>query len=153
MFNEVHLRRIMKRYADYYNKARTYLSLGRESPSNRPIEYRGVITPAYIRQLTSWILQNRVIGKGRLNTDMIVWSWPIAVPVCVPNRMIVPLSCLRWAACLEQWLSPRLLSTIFSASMPETRRPYRKFRLRTISSSFMAQQFSVSHYPQDIERA
>ncbi len=45
VFNEVHLRRIMKRYADYYNKARTHLSLGKDSPSNRPIEYRGVIKP------------------------------------------------------------------------------------------------------------
>ncbi len=45
VFNEVHLRRIMKRYADYYNQSRTHLALNKNSPSNRPIERRGIINP------------------------------------------------------------------------------------------------------------
>jgi transposase InsO family protein len=45
VFNEVHLRGIMKRYADYYNQVRTHLALNKNSPSNRPIEHRGVIRP------------------------------------------------------------------------------------------------------------
>jgi transposase InsO family protein len=45
VFSEAHLRRIMKRYADYYNQSRTHLALNKNSPSNRPIEHRGVIKP------------------------------------------------------------------------------------------------------------
>jgi len=45
VFNEVHLRWIMKRYAGYYNQSRTHLALNKNSPSNRPIERHGVIKP------------------------------------------------------------------------------------------------------------
>ena len=44
VFSEAHLRRIMKRYADYYNQSRTHLALNKNSPSNRPIVHRGVIS-------------------------------------------------------------------------------------------------------------
>ena len=45
VFNEVHLRWIMKRYAGYYNQSRTHLALNKNSTSNRPIERHGVIKP------------------------------------------------------------------------------------------------------------
>ncbi len=38
VFNEDHLRRLMKEYVDYYNKDRCHLSLGRDSPLGREIQ-------------------------------------------------------------------------------------------------------------------
>ena len=43
VFGEGHLRRVMKRYAEYYNKSRTHLSLEKHSPIKRPIESKGTI--------------------------------------------------------------------------------------------------------------
>ena len=40
---EAHLRRIITAYADYYNKARTHLSLGKDAPITRSIEQYGRI--------------------------------------------------------------------------------------------------------------
>jgi len=40
---EAHLRRIMKEYVHYYNNARTHLSLEKNSPNKRPIQYVGAI--------------------------------------------------------------------------------------------------------------
>ena len=41
VFGESHLRRILSAYADYYNEVRTHLSLGKDSPSPRPIQRLG----------------------------------------------------------------------------------------------------------------
>ena len=38
IFNERHLRRVLKSYATYYHEARTHLSLDKQSPVPRPIE-------------------------------------------------------------------------------------------------------------------
>src|SRR5262249_8117248 len=35
VFNEEHLRRILSKYASYYNEARTHLSLGKDAPCTR----------------------------------------------------------------------------------------------------------------------
>ncbi len=43
VFNEEHLRRILSKYASYYNEARTHLSLGKDAPCTRPIERVGDI--------------------------------------------------------------------------------------------------------------
>jgi transposase InsO family protein len=43
IFGEAHLRRTLKSYADYYNRARTHLSLDKDSPVHRPIQSRGAI--------------------------------------------------------------------------------------------------------------
>jgi transposase InsO family protein len=37
-FNAEHLRRILTKYAVYYNEARTHVSLGKDAPCTRPIE-------------------------------------------------------------------------------------------------------------------
>ena len=37
VFNEEHLRRILSKYASYYNEVRTHLSLGKDAPCTRPI--------------------------------------------------------------------------------------------------------------------
>ncbi len=49
VFNENHLRRLLKEYIDYYNKDRCHLSLGRDSPlgreaQNRPSRSARIIT-------------------------------------------------------------------------------------------------------------
>ena len=41
VFNEDHLRRILSKYASYYNEVRTHLSLGKDTPCTRPIERFG----------------------------------------------------------------------------------------------------------------
>ncbi len=38
IFGEAHLRRTLNKYAHYYNRARTHLSLEKDPPSSRPIE-------------------------------------------------------------------------------------------------------------------
>jgi hypothetical protein len=38
VFNEDHFRRILSKYASYYNEVRTHLSLGKDAPCTRPIE-------------------------------------------------------------------------------------------------------------------
>jgi len=38
LFNEDHLRRLMREYVEYYNRDRCHLSLNRDSPSGRAIQ-------------------------------------------------------------------------------------------------------------------
>ena len=45
IFNEGHLRRVLRGYGDYYNKFRTHLSLGKGTPDKRPICRSGKISP------------------------------------------------------------------------------------------------------------
>ena len=42
-FNAGHLRRILAKYAIYYNEVRTHVSLGNDEPSTRPIERFGYV--------------------------------------------------------------------------------------------------------------
>ena len=43
VFSEEHLRRILAKYATYYNEVRTHVSLGKDTPCRRPIERFGDI--------------------------------------------------------------------------------------------------------------
>jgi transposase InsO family protein len=43
VFNAEHLRRILSKYASYYNEVRTHVSLGKDAPCRRPIEQCGDI--------------------------------------------------------------------------------------------------------------
>src|SRR6266568_502017 len=43
VFNAEHLRRILAKYASYYNEARTHVALGKDTPCRRPIERFGDI--------------------------------------------------------------------------------------------------------------
>ncbi len=45
IFDEGHLRRVLRDYADYYNKFRTHLSLAKNTPDKRPICRSGKISP------------------------------------------------------------------------------------------------------------
>jgi transposase InsO family protein len=44
VLGELHLRRILKSYADYYNCDRTHRSLDKDAPVSRPIQRTGVIS-------------------------------------------------------------------------------------------------------------
>ena len=44
VLGEVHLRRILKSYADYYNGVRTHRSLNKDAPASRPVQRAGVIS-------------------------------------------------------------------------------------------------------------
>ena len=43
VFNAEHLRRILAKYATYYNEVRTHVSLGKDAPCRRPVERFGDI--------------------------------------------------------------------------------------------------------------
>jgi transposase InsO family protein len=41
VFGEGHLRRILATYTEYYNELRTHLSLDKDSPNRRPVQWHG----------------------------------------------------------------------------------------------------------------
>src|SRR5436189_1870406 len=43
VLGEMHLRRVLKSYADYYNSVRTHRSLNKDAPVSRPVQQTGVI--------------------------------------------------------------------------------------------------------------
>ena len=43
VLGEVHLRRVLQSYADYYNSVRTHRSLNKDAPVSRPVQRTGVI--------------------------------------------------------------------------------------------------------------
>jgi transposase InsO family protein len=43
VFNAEHLRRVLAKYATYYNEVRTHISLGKDAPCRRPVERLGDI--------------------------------------------------------------------------------------------------------------
>jgi transposase InsO family protein len=45
IFDERHLRYALRSYAQYYNEARTHLSLGKDTPISRPVQIVGRIVP------------------------------------------------------------------------------------------------------------
>jgi hypothetical protein len=44
VLGEMHLRRVLKSYADYYNCFRTHRSLNKDAPVSRPVQRTGVIS-------------------------------------------------------------------------------------------------------------
>jgi transposase InsO family protein len=44
VLSEMHLRRVMKSYAEYYNSVRTHRSLNKDAPVTRPVQRTGVIS-------------------------------------------------------------------------------------------------------------
>jgi Integrase core domain len=44
VLGEMHLRRILKSYADYYNSVRTHRSLNKDAPVTRPVQRTGMIS-------------------------------------------------------------------------------------------------------------
>jgi exoribonuclease II len=54
VFTEEHLRRILSEHARYYNELRPHLSLGKDAPWTRPIEWFGdiIAQPDYTIECT-----------------------------------------------------------------------------------------------------
>src|SRR3979411_498185 len=48
VLGETHLRRILRSYADYYNRCRTHRSLNKDAPVSRPVQRSGVISSGAI---------------------------------------------------------------------------------------------------------
>ena len=48
VLGEAHLRRILKFYADYYNRVRTHRSLDKDAPVSRSVQRTGVISSCAI---------------------------------------------------------------------------------------------------------
>jgi len=46
VLGEMHLRRVLKSYADYYNRFRTHRSLNKDAPVSRSVQRTGVIVQA-----------------------------------------------------------------------------------------------------------
>jgi transposase InsO family protein len=44
VLGEMHLRRVLRSYADYYNSVRTHRSLNKDAPVSRPVQRTGVIS-------------------------------------------------------------------------------------------------------------
>jgi transposase InsO family protein len=44
VLGEVHLRRILRAYARYYNDIRTHRSLNKDAPVSRPVQQTGIIS-------------------------------------------------------------------------------------------------------------
>jgi hypothetical protein len=58
-----HLRRVLKSYADYYNRVRTHQSLNRDAPVSRPVRRSGLITShAILADFTLNIPEFKVFG-------------------------------------------------------------------------------------------
>ena len=75
MVNEDHLRRILAKFAAYYNNARTHVSLGKDAPYTRPIERFGtVVAHAILGGLS--IHTNLVFGRYRAADSCGRWSGP-----------------------------------------------------------------------------
>ena len=53
VLGEVHLRRILRSYADYYNDVRTHRSLDKDAPVFRPVQRTGVISSRAVSGRTS----------------------------------------------------------------------------------------------------
>jgi hypothetical protein len=49
VLNAEHLRRIIAKYATYYNEVRTHVSLGKDAPCRRPVERLGDIVAYPVR--------------------------------------------------------------------------------------------------------
>jgi hypothetical protein len=70
VLGEAHLRRILTRYAAYYNELRTHRSLNKDTPIHRAIQYVGriVFAPvlgAFITPIAESSLQYRQLGRRR----------------------------------------------------------------------------------------
>jgi transposase InsO family protein len=62
VFGQAHLRRILDKYAAYYNQSRIHRSLDQDAPFHRAIERVGHHVPACPRRPSSPILQNLIFG-------------------------------------------------------------------------------------------
>jgi transposase InsO family protein len=66
VLGEVHLRRILRSYAHYYNDIRTHRSLGKDAPAVRPVQRAGIISShAILGGLHHHYIRVQVFGTHR----------------------------------------------------------------------------------------
>jgi hypothetical protein len=66
VFNAEHLRRILGKYATYYNEVRTHVSLGKDAPCRRPVERFGdIVAYPVLGGLQPSLCSNLVFGSDR----------------------------------------------------------------------------------------
>jgi Integrase core domain len=65
VLNEEHLRRILTKFASYYNGSRPHVSLGKDAPDRRPIELRGHRRTCNLGRIASPLRTNLVFGSDR----------------------------------------------------------------------------------------
>jgi hypothetical protein len=69
VFGEIHLRRIVSMYANYYNEARTHLALGKGTPIGRPAPPWSHRLRAHGRRPASSLRANLIFGKDSRIAD------------------------------------------------------------------------------------
>ena len=65
IFGEGHLRQVFKAYAADYNNVRTHLSLGKDAPLIRPLQWSGIIATRPILGGLHHQLADLVLGRDR----------------------------------------------------------------------------------------
>ena len=65
VLGEAHLRRILTKYAAYYNELRTHRSLNKDAPIYRAIQHAGHRICARPRRTSSPLLQNLIFGTDK----------------------------------------------------------------------------------------
>src|SRR5262249_17018850 len=108
VFGEAHLRRILGRYAAYYNESRIHRSLDKDAPFHRAIERLGVVTSQPVRRSSSPILQNLIFGtdrgcKAEPTTRASRAAPPLGQRPCSVPGAVYPYA---WGGCLDRWLLP-----------------------------------------------
>jgi hypothetical protein len=67
VLGEMHLRRILKSYADYYNSVRTHRSLNKDAPVSRPVQRTGVTSSrAILGGLHHRYVRVQIVGTHRV---------------------------------------------------------------------------------------
>jgi hypothetical protein len=75
VLGEMHLRRVLKSYAKYYNETRTHRSLDKDAPISRPVQWDGSIMSHARKHRAS--LAHRL--RGTKAGDGFVQSLPVLV--------------------------------------------------------------------------
>ena len=83
VFNAEHLRRILAKYAAYYNHMRTHISLAKDAPYTRPIERFGdVVAHPILGGLHHRYARNLIFGSDR-GQKLIFLSWEFGLMACI----------------------------------------------------------------------
>jgi len=61
ILSEMHLRRVMKAYVEYYNRSRTHLALRKDSPFLNGLSTMALFCPSHSWRTASSILQNLIL--------------------------------------------------------------------------------------------
>ena len=78
VFNEAHLRRLLSKYASYYNEVRTHLSLEKDAPCRRPIERFGdIIAQPILGGLHHRYARILTFRKGQPLARLAATAWPV----------------------------------------------------------------------------